>query len=215
MERLKKQVVVILLVTLFLGFSLPTFAHANPLLGYGAKQGFVYDLQHRLNQLGYYMGKIDGQFGPLTDQAVRNFQKKYGLKVDGLVGDQTWRRLYSLTFTEEEIRLLTRVVYAEAKGEPYTGQVAVAAVILNRVHSPDFPNTIKEVIFQPYAFESVANGTIWETPNDTARRAVYDAIRGVDPTHGALFFFNPATAKSTWIRSRTQTARIGNHLFAV
>ncbi|CCQ97895.1 Spore cortex-lytic enzyme [[Clostridium] ultunense Esp] len=211
---MKKQAKVLFLLTLLLITFLPSLAEANPLLGYGDQQGFVYDLQHRLNQLGYFTGRQDGRFGKETYQAVLRFQKDYGLKADGLVGDKTWRALYSRTFTEEEIQLLTRVVHAEANGEPYAGQVAVAAVILNRLESPDFPKSIKGIIFEPYAFESVANGTIWQTPDATARRAVYDAIRGYDPTHGALFFFNPATAKSKWMWSRKPLATIGHHIFA-
>lgn len=154
-------------------------------------------------------------FGSETLQAVKKFQQDHGLKVDGLVGDKSWKKLYSLTYTEEEIQLLTRVVFAEARGESYTGQVAVAAVIFNRLQSPEFPKTIKGIIYEPYAFETVANGSIWNTPSAEARGAVYDAIRGADPTHGALYFFNPATATSKWIWSRKQTVKIGHHIFAV
>lgn len=187
-----------------------------PVLHYGSTSKWVYDLQHRLNQLGFYWGPQDGIFGPKTLQAVKKFQKAYGIRVDGVVGPVTWRTLYRVTYTEKEIQLMTRLVCAEAGGEPYAGQVAVASVVLNRVKSGKFPNSVRGVIFQPLAFESVQNGLIWRvTPNRLARQAVYDAIRGWDPTHGALFFFNPVKAESTWIWSRKQVARIGNHVFAV
>ena len=115
--------------------------------------------------------------------------------------------------SEQEVNLMANAVYGEARGEPYIGQVAVAAVILNRVESPSFPNTVSGVIFQPGAFTAVADGQIWLTPNETAKQAVRDALNGYDPTDGCIYYFNPATATSKWIWSRPQVKKIGKHIF--
>lgn len=117
--------------------------------------------------------------------------------------------------TQYELDLMARAVYSEARGEPYIGQVAVAAVILNRLHSSEFPNTISGVIFQPLAFSPVADGTFWLPPNQTAYNAVRDALRGWDPSYRALYFYNPVTATSRWIFTRTTITRIGRHVFAI
>ncbi|PTQ54323.1 MAG: Spore cortex-lytic enzyme, lytic transglycosylase SleB [Hydrogenibacillus schlegelii] len=195
---------------------LPAGAAAAPTLKIGDAGGYVYDLQHRLDQLGLYAGPQDGRFGPGTEQAVRRFQAAHGLAVDGIVGPRTWARLYGVTFTAREIDLMARMVAAEAGGEPFAGQVAVAAVILNRVRHPAFPSTVAGVLFEPRAFESVANGYFFRvTPTASAYRAVYAALRGDDPTHGALYFYNPAQTTSAWMRSRPVTVRIGTHLFAL
>lgn len=119
----------------------------------------------------------------------------------------------NLGFSDQDIRLMANAVYGESRGEPYIGQVAVAAVILNRVQSPSFPHSISGVIFQPGAFTAVADGQIWLTPTDSTKRAVKDAINGWDPTGGALYYFNPATATSSWIWSRPQVKTIGKHIF--
>lgn len=121
----------------------------------------------------------------------------------------------SNNISDNDIRLMANAVYGEARGEPYEGQVAVAAVILNRVKSPNFPDTPSGVIFQPGAFTAVADGQIWLTPNDTARRAVLDAINGWDPTGGCLYYFNPETATSKWIWTRPQVKKIGKHIFCM
>lgn len=218
-------------------------AFGKTTLRVGARGGDVYELQGRLKYLGYYKGAIDGIFGWNTYWAVRNFQYRFGLKIDGVVGPATKNKLYAATknwkptttstrsptptktsatpakvtngrFSEQDIRLMANAVYGEARGEPYEGQVAVAAVILNRLRHPSFPNTISGIIFQPGAFTAVADGQIWLTPNATARRAVIDAINGWDPSGGAIYYFNPATATSAWIWSRPQIKRIGNHIFA-
>ncbi|MCF6092780.1 spore cortex-lytic enzyme [Microaerobacter geothermalis] len=204
----------------------------------GSHGGDVYELQGRLKFLGYYTGKIDGHFGWRTYWAVRNFQYQFGLKVDGIVGPKTKLKLWKATknwrpggaqvktekkatpvrsmggFSANEIKIMANAVYGEARGEPYVGQVAVAAVILNRVESAKFPNTPSGVIFQPGAFTAVADGQIWLTPNAKAKKAVQDAINGWDPTGGAIYYFNPNTATSAWIWSRPQIKRIGKHIFA-
>ncbi|MDY0323546.1 MAG: spore cortex-lytic enzyme [Candidatus Carbobacillus sp.] len=218
-------------------------AFGSATLRVGSRGGDVYELQGRLKYLGYYKGSIDGIFGWNTYWAVRNFQYRFGLKIDGVVGPATKNKLYAASknwkpttsstraptptktsatpakvtngrFSEQDIRLMANAVYGESRGEPYEGQVAVAAVILNRLRHPSFPNTISGIIFQPGAFTAVADGQIWLTPNATARRAVIDAINGWDPSGGAIYYFNPATATSAWIWSRPQIKRIGNHIFA-
>jgi N-acetylmuramoyl-L-alanine amidase len=229
--------------------SAPTFGKTD--IVYGANGGDVYELQGRLKFLGYYNGRIDGDYGYQTLRAVKDFQYKFGMRVDGVVGSKTklklweatkaWRptaparssrssgsggeratgggRAINLTtsnrlgFSEQDLRYMANAVYGESRGEPYEGQVAVAAVILNRIKSPSFPNTPYGVIFQPGAFTAVADGQIFMTPNNTARRAVRDAINGWDPTHGCIYYFNPATATSKWIWSRPQYKRIGEHIF--
>ena len=176
--------------------------------------------QTKLKRWGYYTGSVDGINGPLTKQAVRYFQSKNGLSVDGIIGPQTAAALgmtlsrSSSSLSSSDLNLLARCVYAEARGEPYTGQVAVAAVVLNRVKSASFPNTIAGVIYQPYAFTAVDDGQINLTPNFTAYKAAQDALNGWDPTYGCIYYFNPATATSSWIWSREQVVTIGKHIFA-
>ncbi len=181
---------------------------------FGKENGDVWDLQYRLQQQGYYKGKIDGKFGLKTEQAVIKYQKHKGLRIDGIAGPETWTSLKRNSYSQEDVEWLARAVYSEARGEPYEGQVAVAAVVLNRVKSKDFPNTIKDVIFQKNAFTAVQDKQIWLTPNDTAYRAALDAIRGNDPSQGSLYYFNPSTATSKWIWTRKQNFKIGNHIFA-
>lgn len=178
-------------------------------------------IQTKLKRWGYYTGKVDGIYGPLTKKAVRYFQSKNGLAVDGIVGPKTARALGMTlsssgggSLSSSDLNLLARCVHAEARGEPYTGQVAVAAVVLNRVKSASFPNTISGVIYQPYAFTAVDDGQINLTPNSTAYKAAQDALNGWDPTYGCLYYYNPATATSSWIWSRQTVVTIGKHVFA-
>jgi N-acetylmuramoyl-L-alanine amidase len=222
-----------LLMPLFVGQAVAeTKPFGKTTLRVGSRGGDVYELQGRLKFLGYYGGKIDGNFGWTTRRAVTWFQWKFGLKSDGKVGGKTKLRLWQATktwrpgggttsapvqsskgFSAQEIRLLSQAVYSESRGEPYIGQVAVAAVILNRLDDKNFPHTISGIIFQPLAFEAVADGQIWLSPNASARKAVMDAINGWDPSGGAIYYFNPATATSKWIWNRPQIKRIGKHLF--
>lgn len=178
-------------------------------------------VQTKLKRWGYYTGSVDGIYGPKTKAAVKYFQRKNGLAVDGIVGPKTAAALgmtisgYKTTQSSSDLNLLARCVYAEARGEPYTGQVAVAAVVLNRVKSASFPNTIAGVIYQPYAFTAVNDGQINLTPNSTAYKAAQDALNGWDPTYGCLYYYNPATATSSWIWSRQTVLTIGKHVFAL
>ncbi|MBR5012487.1 MAG: spore cortex-lytic enzyme [Clostridia bacterium] len=175
-------------------------------------------VQSRLKDLGYYDGPIDGYLGGNTVPAIKAFQRDYGLQVDGIVGKATLSALgvsVGAGQTNSDLYLLAKCVYAEARGEPYTGQVAVAAVILNRVASPDFPNTISGVIYQPWAFTAVNDGQISLEPDQTAYNAARDALNGWDPTYGCLYYYNPTTATSQWIYSRQTVVQIGEHIFAI
>ena len=193
----------------------------------GAKGGEVKEVQRRLKEKGFYKGSVDGVFGPGTREAVIAFQKKNGLKADGIVGKATYKALgmtqsYNVLvgggnngFSESDVYLLAKAIYAEGRGEPYTGQVAIGAVVLNRVRDSAFPNTVSGVIYQKHAFTAVTDGQINLTPNDTALRAARDAINGWDPTGGALYYYNPAIATSAWIFDRQTVTVIGRHVFAI
>ncbi len=180
-------------------------------------------VQQRLKQWGYYTGDVDGVFGRGTYNAVVRFQKANGLTADGQVGQRTAAAMgVSLTGTlsaslyrESELSLLARLVSGEARGEPYIGQVAVAAVVLNRVRSDDFPDTISGVIFQPGAFDAVWDGQFDMTPTDSAVRAARDAMNGWDPSGGCTYYYNPSTATSEWIWTRQVQLTIGRHAFAI
>jgi len=182
-------------------------------------------LQTKLKRWGYYKGSVDGIFGKKTREAVKLFQKRNGLVVDGIVGNKTLAALgmstsssYSTSsngVTNSDLYLLAKCVHAEARGESYVGQVAVAAVILNRVESNQFPNTISGVIYQPYAFTAVQDGQINLEPNQTAYSAARDALNGWDPTYGCLYYYNASTATSKWIYTRKTVVTIGKHVFAI
>lgn len=193
-------------------------------VAWGSQGDQVTKVQQKLKQYGYYSGSVTGYFGQATYNAVVYFQRKNGLTVDGVVGPTTAAALgITLTsasvsvgsYNESEVYTLARLVNGEARGEPYIGQVAVAAVVLNRVKSPSFPNTISGVIYQPGAFDAVSDGQINLTPSDDSIRAARDAMNGWDPTGGALYYYNPATATSGWIWTRQVTLTIGKHNFAI
>ncbi|MGE4271795.1 MAG: spore cortex-lytic enzyme [Desulfitobacterium sp.] len=194
-------------------------------LSQGSRGPEVTELQKRLASLGYVVGKVDGIYGTKTKAAITRFQRERGLKVDGMAGTQTIKELKLMTGNSTnasgksvgpknvDINLLARCVSAEARGEPYVGQVAVAAVLLNRLEDPAFPNTIADIIYQPLAFSSVADGQINMAPTSSAVKAAQEAVSGVDPTGGAIYFFNPAKTKNKFIWSRPQIMQIGNHMF--
>ena len=209
----------------------PTNAEAVPVLQYvswGTYGDLVRQTQQRLQDLGYDVGTVDGIFGTRTYEAIRKFQQDQGMKVDGIAGNDTLERLgisigsgtsgvgeSGESDYDEDLYLLASIIHGEARGEPYEGQVAVGAVVLNRVASPDFPNTIAEVIFQPGAFDAVEDQQFDLTPNETALNAARDALNGWDPTNGALYYWNPVTATSRWIWSVPITTTIGRHVFGV
>ena len=180
----------------------------------------VRTIQTKLKNWGYYDGAVDGIYGSATTEAVKYFQKTNGLTVDGIVGPATLKALGmptdgggSSSVSSSEVDLLARVISAEARGEPYSGQVAVGAVILNRVEHPSFPSTISGVVYQPGAFTCMVDGQCSEPVADSAVRAAQDALNGVDPSGGAIYYFNPTTATSAWIWSRPLITIIGNHRF--
>lgn len=212
----RKHIALILTAALLILAAGGVFAQT---VSYGARGETVKKIQQRLKQWGYYSGSVDGVFGSQTLAAVKSFQRKNGLTADGIVGEKTAAALgISLPSDTDrtatgDVWLLARVIYGEARGEPYKGQVAIGAVVLNRVRSASFPNTIAGVIYQKGAFDAVSDGQINLAPNDTAVRAARDALSGWDPTNGCLFYYNPATATSKWMLSRPVLLRIGSHAF--
>lgn len=197
-------------------------------VAWGSRGDDVYRVQAKLQQYGYYSGALDGIFGQSTYDAVVWFQRKNNLRADGVVGASTAAALgitlgtnagktqsVTASATESDSYLLARLVHGEARGEPYTGKVAVAAVVLNRVRSASFPNTISGVIFQSGAFDCVIDGQIWLTPDSESIRAANDALAGWDPTYGCIYYYNPSTATSKWIWTREVRLTIGDHAFAI
>ena len=188
---------------------------------YGSRGSEVSKIQTKLKNWGYYTGSVDGIYGSSTLSAVKKFQRKNGLTADGIAGKATLEKMgifsssskSSGSVSSSSLNLISRFVYAESRGEPYKGQVAVAAVILNRVKDSRFPNTVSGVVYQSGAFTCVSDGQINLSPNDTARKAAQDAMNGWDPTYGAIYYFNPNTATSKWIWSRPMTVTIGKHRF--
>lgn len=217
-----KKLIIIALIILI---SITSISAASVVLKEGDSGTDVKKVQTRLKQWGYYNDEVDGIYGSGTVKAVKLFQKRNNLVVDGVCGSATAKAIGitlstsgggdSLPASSDNVYLLARAIYAEARGEPYTGQVGVAAVILNRVASSQFPNTISGVIYQKGAFSSVNDGQINLTPSDEALRAAKDALNGWDPCNGALYFYNPVTSTSQWIFTRIVVAKIGRHNFAV
>lgn len=186
---------------------------------FGSSGNEVKQIQTKLKNWGYYSGNIDGVYGSRTTNAVKKFQKSNGLTVDGIAGTATLKAMgissisSATSNNQSNLNLLARAIYGEARGEPYEGMVAVAAVILNRVRSSNFPSSVAGVIYQPGAFTAVDDGQINLKPNQTAYRAAQDALNGWDPSGGALYYFNPNTATNKWIWSRPLTVVIGKHRF--
>ena len=189
---------------------------------YGSRGSEVTQIQTKLKRWGYYTGNVDGIYGTQTVNAVKYFQRKNGLTADGIAGPATLKAMGIMTSSSSSsssssynsnLNLLSRVIYGESRGEPYTGQVAVGAVVMNRVKSSSFPNTISGVVYQSGAFDAVKDGQINLTPDSTARKAAQDALNGWDPSYGAIYYFNPSTATNKWIWSRPMTITIGKHRF--
>ena len=215
------SIVSLIAIMLFWGFSKNNEVEA--LSKYGSRGDEVKQIQQKLKNWGYYNGSVDGIYGSKTLEAVKYFQRKNGLTVDGIAGDKTLSALgirgasnsssSSSNSNSNNVTLLSKLIYGEARGEPYTGQVAVGAVVMNRVKSNSFPNTIAGVIYQSGAFDAVSDGQINKTPDSTAKKAAQDAINGWDPSYGAIYYFNPSTATNKWIWSRPLTVVIGKHRF--
>ena len=214
-------VLVMLLVVTFVTTLMMQNNEVQALSKYGSRGSEVRTIQDKLKRWGYYTGNVDGIYGSLTVAAVKRFQQKNGLKIDGIAGTQTLNAMGimqssssgSSSSNSSNVNLMAKAIYGEARGEPYTGQVAVGAVIMNRVRSSKFPNTIAGVIYQSGAFDAVSDGQINLQPDATARKAAQDAINGWDPTYGAIYYFNPNTATNKWIWSRPMTVTIGKHRF--
>lgn len=228
--KVKREMLAVLATLVLLAFitsaTLPRTASGMDTLYWGSSGSDVKTCQWKLSQWGYYKGSIDGVFGADTAQAVMDFQSKNGLVADGVVGPSTWTALgypsapaqatpvsTAGVSQSDNTELLARLISGEARGEPYIGQVAVGAVLLNRTKNPLFPNTLPGVIYQPGAFESVSNGQINQEPTADSRRAASDALSGWDPTYGCIYFFNPAKTSNAFIWSRKMVTQIGKHLF--
>ena len=204
---------------------LHVFAATN--YSWGSSGDTVRTIQDKLKRWGYYTGAVDGKFGALTFDAVKYFQRKNGLKEDGIAGPKTLEAMGIFETTagpstpvsnpsnhESDVWLLGCVINGEGRGESYLGQVAIGAVVLNRVKHPSFPNTISGVIYQTGAFDAVKDGQINLTPSQSCLNAARDALNGWDPVDGALYYWNPKTATNKWIQTLTITKVIGNHAFA-
>lgn len=215
--------IILFLIVMFIVFIYPS---VYALSKYGSSGEEVRQIQTKLKNWGYYNGSVDGIYGSKTYSAVKAFQKKNGLTVDGIAGPKTLSALginssgagnsstgSNKSNNNTNLNLLSKLVYAEARGEPYKGQVAVAATVMNRVSSSKFPNTIAGVIYQSGAYTCVSDGQINLEADSTARKAAQDAINGWDPTSGCIYYFNPNTATSSWIWSRPQVITIGKHIF--
>ncbi|WP_423244810.1 spore cortex-lytic enzyme [Fonticella tunisiensis] len=190
---------------------------------YGSRGQVVREIQSRLKRWGYYKGSVDGIYGYRTYLAVKSFQRKNGLRADGIAGNRTLAALginpgrtassRTTAAGSQNLNLLARLINGEARGEPYIGQVAVGGVIMNRVRDPRFPNTIPGVIYQPGAFTAIVDGQIHARILPTSQKAAQDALNGWDPSGGALYYYNPAKTTNKWIWSRPIIKRIGKHVF--
>ena len=228
MFKNKKKIIIIISllfigVLIVLGINLLKNRSVEALSKYGSRGDEVKQIQTKLKNWGYYNGSVDGIYGSKTVEAVKYFQRKNGLTADGIAGQKTLSAMginsssgsssSSSASNDSNLNLLSRLIYGEARGEPYTGQVAVGAVVLNRVKSNAFPNTIAGVIYQNGAFDVVSDGQINLVQNSTAKKAAQDALNGWDPSYGAIYYFNPNTATNKWIWSRPVTVTIGKHRF--
>ena len=185
----------------------------------GSRGSEVRKIQQRLKNWDYYKGTVDGIYGTKTKKAVIAFQKNHNITADGICGPKTLELIglptgkNNSSYSSSDYQLLARLISAEARGEPYSGQVAVGAVVLNRVEHPSFPNSISGVIYQSGAFSCLYDGQFNKPVSDSAYSAARDALNGLDPSGGAIYYFNPSTATSKWIWSRPLITTIGNHRF--
>ena len=228
MQKRSKRLWLVLAVLLSVSMVLVALVPAVEAASYkkGSSGAVVTQIQTKLKSWGYYTGTVDGIYGSGTERAVRAFQQKNGLTVDGKAGDQTLAAMGlsagggnssnsggSGGASSSQVDLLARLISAEARGEPYSGQVAVGAVVLNRIKHPSFPNTLPGVIYQSGAFTCITDGQFNQPVAESAYRAARDALNGVDPSGGAIYYFNPSTATSSWIWSRPLITVIGKHRF--
>lgn len=235
--RTRRKLLVIGTLVLMGSMAFAPVAQAATMMKLGSSGAYVLTLQSELAHLGYSVGALDGNYGPRTLVVVEAFQRNDHLRVDGIAGPLTQNALEktqtpsapstsstkisgtnasgkTVGYKNVDTNLLARCVNGEARGESYLGQVAVAAVVLNRIADPAFPKTIANVIYQPQAFTSVSDGQINLPPSASAIRAAQEAESGVDPSGGALFFFNPAKTTNKFLWSLQEIKQIGNHIFA-
>ena len=212
MNRFFKIIAIFLIFAML--FSVTVFALSKM----GSRGSEVTKIQTVLKEKGFYTGKIDGIYGINTKNAVTRFQRSRGLTADGIAGKNTLAALgisSSSSTGSSDYLLLARLISAEARGESYLGQVAVGAVVLNRVEHPSFPDTISSIIYQKGAFSCIDDGQFYEPVADSAYKAARDALNGLDPSGGAIYYYNPKTATNKWIRSRQIITTIGKHVFCI
>lgn len=219
MRRIVKTICILVCVSIFVSTLGIT---ASGYSAMGSRGSEVRNIQQRLKDWGYYKGSVDGIYGTATRAAVIAFQKKHGITADGICGQKTLELIGLPTgsnngsyggYSSSDYQLLARLISAEARGEPYQGQVAVGAVVLNRIEHPSFPNSISGVIYQKGAFSCIDDGQFYVEVADSAYSAARDALNGLDPSGGAIYYFNPSTATSSWIWSRPLIKVIGKHRF--
>lgn len=230
MKRQKKRLCALLCTILLLNTLVLAFAQSALAVSYrqGDSGSAVTTIQTKLKRWGYFDSPVDGIYGSKTSKAVRSFQRKNGLTADGVAGPATLKALGMEQTSQNsgssqtgssggnasgDVALLAKVISAEARGEPYDGQVAVGAVILNRIAHPSFPNTLAGVVYEPGAFTCMVDGQIDQPIASSAYQAARDALNGADPSGGAIYYFNPVTATSAWIWSRPLLTVIGKHRF--
>lgn len=222
MNKRNKIISVVMTIILTCAFVINNPLSEAALSKFGSSGTEVYNIQRKLSAWGYYSGDIDGVYGSKTVESVKKFQRNNHLTADGVAGPETLAKLGlpqgstssgGGTSQSSVVNLLAMAINGEARGEPYSGQVAVGAVILNRVKHPSFPNTVAGVVYQPGAFTAVSDGQINAAMVESCVRAAQDALNGWDPVGGAIYYYNPVTATNQWIRTRTIIARIGKHVF--
>ncbi len=231
-NKIKRGLLVLLALAVLIGAPLSAYSvysytfgdkSAYALSRFGSTGSEVTKIQKKLKSLGFYNSTVDGIYGTKTKNAVTAFQRSCGITADGIAGPQTLLYLglssgstsNSTAYTTAEVNLLAKVISAEARGESYEGQVAVGAVVLNRVAHPSFPDTISGVVYQNGAFSCVYDSNWYAPVADSAKRAAQDAMNGWDPTGGAIYYYNPAKTSNAWMRSRKVIKVIGNHYFCV
>lgn len=210
------KIFIIILLNILIVSIIASAPYTEVLSKYGYRGVEVKQVQQALKNKGYYGGTVDGIFGTQTKNAVIRFQRAKGLTADGIVGSATLKALGlkgASSYSSNDYYLLARLISAEARGESYTGQVAVGAVVLNRVRHSSFPSTVSGVIYQAGAFTCITDGQWNASVTDSAYKAATAAMNGWDPSSGAIYYYNPKTAKSSWIRKRPIIVTIGKHVF--
>lgn len=224
-KRIVIYIVTILITYVFTSVVYIPYYNATQAIAYsiGSRGDVVTQVQNRLKDWGYYFGNVDGIYGYMTYSAVKKYQQYNGLTADGVAGNNTLASIGinvagissggRVTSNDQDVVLLSRLINGEARGEPYEGQVAVGAVVLNRTRNPKFPSTVAGVIYQPGAFTAIVDGQIHANIQQSSINAARDALNGWDPSGGAMYYFNPSTATSSWIWSRPLIKIIGKHRF--